>query len=162
LDGFLGTGHSLVTTLSAGVHAITLTGTDPLGATGTDSIGIEVAAPTGGFPTATIVSPTPTDGVAVVFLQGFDESAGRWYADVELVGEATDPEDGQLTGDALAWTTNRGDLQSTILGAGETLTVRLYADDAAGGIHLITLVATDSAMQPSAPFTLAVRLFGLI
>jgi serine protease len=154
LDGFLGTGHSLLTTLSAGVHAITVTGTDPLGATGTASIGIEVVVPTSGFPTATILSPASTDGSATVFLQGFDESAGRWYADVEFVGQATDPEDGPLSGGALVWTTNRGDLQTTLLGTGETLTVRLYADDQFGGTHLIALVATDSDLQPSAPYHL--------
>jgi hypothetical protein len=53
-----------------------------------------------------------------------------------LVGDAYDLEDGPLTGDHLAWFSD----QLGALGTGDGLTVTLPA-----GVHVLTLVATDSA-----------------
>jgi hypothetical protein len=77
---------------------------------------------------------------------GFDDDVGRWYIDVTLAGEAVDPEDGELTGDSLVWTTDHPELQpgGAVLGTGNEINVRLYSDDCKGGRHVVTLTATDS------------------
>jgi len=49
IDGEIGTGKSLSTTLSAGNHTITLTATDSQGGTGTDSINITIQIQAGGW-----------------------------------------------------------------------------------------------------------------
>lgn len=67
----------------------------------------------------------PSDGAA------FSESES-----VTFEGSASDPEDGNLSGEALAWSSDvDGDL-----GTGETLTVQ----DLSPAVHTVTLVATDS------------------
>jgi hypothetical protein len=74
-------------------------------------------------PAVTITSPT--DGADVV--------VGEM---VTFTGSATDPEDGALTGSALVWTS---DLDGAI-GTGTTFN----RDDLSGGVHEITLTATDA------------------
>ena len=58
---------------------------------------------------------------------------------------ATDPEDGELTGSALVWTTDQTAIQDAALGTGKTVKVRLYSDTCTGTRHEITLTATDSS-----------------
>jgi hypothetical protein len=122
LDGALGTGASLtVADLSVGEHVVTLTASDPQGATGTDSVSLTVES--NGQPSPTIASPS--DGAT------FQEGES-----VDFQGAATDPEDGDLTGGSLVWTSD-ADGQ---IGTGETFA----RDDLSSGDHTITLEATDS------------------
>jgi hypothetical protein len=55
---------------------------------------------------------------------------------VTFAGSADDPEDGPLTGDALAW---ESDIDG-LLGTGGEITV----DTLSGGTHIVALIATDS------------------
>ena len=77
-------------------------------------------------PTATILAPSRDITVGD---DGVDTDVGLHYAGVSLEGKAVDPEDGDLSGAALVWTTNRTDLQDASLGTGASLPVRLNADD---------------------------------
>jgi hypothetical protein len=63
--------------------------------------------------------------------------------DIPLVGEATDAEDGSLTGTPLEWATVQSGVR-TVLGHGEQITPRLYSTDCSGMTREITLTATDS------------------
>lgn len=65
-----------------------------------------------------------------------DNSTFAVNEEVVFRGSATDPEDGNLTGDALVWTTQSG----LVLGQGEEIAV----SDLSVGVHTITLTATDS------------------
>ncbi len=106
---------------------------------------------TNNAPTVAITAPpqdTSTSDVNFIY-DGFDTQLGLWYKDVSLKGEASDLEDGVLSGASLVWTTDRTDLQPSgtgFLGTGTFATVRLYSNVAApGGVwHTITLTATDS------------------
>lgn len=102
-----------------------------------------------GPPTVLITTPaqdtTTSDGDFVY--DGFDNQLGLYYKDVTLVGQATDPEDGVITGGALVWTTNRTDLQpggQAQLGTGTSITVRIYSNNCPGVWHEISLTVTDS------------------
>jgi PKD repeat protein len=120
-DGALGSGSPLDASLTAGLHAITLTATDPGGSTDDATVFVVVAAPGNAFPTVTIEAPV--DGAVVT-------------PSVPLTGRAEDPEDGELLGAALTWA-------STLagpLGAGSPLQASLPP-----GAQTLTLVATDSA-----------------
>lgn len=121
-DGLLGSGSTLITNgLTAGPHTVTLTATDSQGVTGTATITLTVSS-SNTAPTATITAPadqaTFTEGESVAFS-----------------GTGTDAEDGELTGQALAWSSDRDGL----LGTGESLTVTTLS----AGTHRITLTATD-------------------
>jgi len=96
--------------------------------------------------TVAITSPESDTGIndAEFDYDGYDESKGKWYKDVTLKGEATDAEDGDLTGDSLRWETSRTDTQDKALGTGNSLAVRLYSNSCFGSEHIITLFATDS------------------
>ena len=97
-------------------------------------------------PTVEITAPAADTGVndnAFIY-DGYDEAKKLWYKDVVLTGLASDPEDGDLAGASLVWTTDRTDLQAAALGTGKTLGVRLYSGTCTGTRHEITLTATDS------------------
>lgn len=125
LDGSLGPGAQISTaSLSVGTHTISLTATDTRGLAGSSSIELEVLA--NGLPSVTISAPNA----------GFEALEGT---EVTFVGEATDAEDGALTGDALNWSSSLdGDL-----GTGGTVsTTSLSLGD-----HVVTLSASDAQGQ---------------
>lgn len=84
----------------------------------------------------------PTDG-AFIYADGMDE--GGWYATVTLMGSASDPEDGALTGTSLEWSTALPDEAAEFLGTGESLTTKLYSASCSGTDRIVTLTAIDSA-----------------
>ncbi len=122
-----------------GLWDVSVRATDPLGATGWDSVTLIIQDCTDQPPVVEIT--TPADDLWVWMEYG----EGLSYADVTLVGNAFDPEDGWLTGDSLAWTTDRTHVQPALLGTGTHVEARLYSDLLAGITHTVTLTATDSA-----------------
>jgi serine protease len=127
-------------TLSLGAHTISFTGSDGE-LEDTDTITITILAdPADLFPDQVeITSPSNGSSWYADALDG-----GGYYKEVTLEGEAHDPEDGDLTGHGLVWTTsiNGGPIQE--LGTGESLTAKLYAPESTS-THEITLTAMDSA-----------------
>ena len=120
-DGVLGTGTTLATSsLSVGSHTITLVGTDSGGASATDQV------------TVTILQPNTAPTVSIT------AGAGTYDAGdpISFAGNATDPEDGVLTGTALVWASN----VDGVMGTGGTLT---YASLTVG-THTVTLTGVDS------------------
>jgi len=121
--GDIGTGQSCTCDdLSVGTHRIRLDATDSQGASGFDSIIIDIT-PSNRRPTVTIEGPL--DGSS--FVVG---------TTIVFGGSATDAEDGVLTGDSLIWSATPGG----IIGTGELIT---YGDLTIGS-YTITLTATDS------------------
>ena len=125
ISGSLGTGSNLWVSLPEGSHTITLTAKDSFGATGNDSIAVNVQAGAG-YPTAQILKPANNKIV------GIDEQ-------VNFQGKGTDPEDGDLTGSNLQWSSDL-DLG---LGAGESLQKTLSGSKCNTIVHTITLEVTD-------------------
>lgn len=122
LEGGLGTGEEVTRDdLSVGEHEIRLVATDPQGLA--DTALVEIRVEENGQPSVTI--DRPADGASV------EEGES-----VTFEGSATDPEDGDLTGDRLRWSS---DLDGE-LGTGETL----VRSDLSPGAHTVTLTATDS------------------
>lgn len=122
-DGALGTGASVPTTLTQGVHVLTLTATDSLAATASASVTVSVNAANNQPPVVNITAPANN----ATFFQG---------SAVTLTGTGADPEDGALTGAALQWSSDRDGL----LGTGASSTNSTLT----AGTHLITLVGRDS------------------
>ncbi|MBL8936822.1 MAG: PKD domain-containing protein, partial [Archangium sp.] len=122
-DGALGTGASISPALTQGVHVLTLTATDSMGATGQASVTVSVNQPNNQPPVASITQPTTSPTV-------FQGSA------VTFAGTGLDPEDGALSGMALTWSSSR----DGALGTGSPLTVSTLT----AGDHTITLVVRDS------------------
>ncbi|WP_309894288.1 Ig-like domain-containing protein [Archangium sp.] len=123
--GVLGTGATLsVPTLPPGPQTLTLSAVDSGGLTGRASVRVTVYEPGQNRPpTVKVLAP----------LQGESFPAG---ALLTLRGEATDPEDGTLTGTRLAWTSD----QDGPLGTG----TRLDVSTLSANVHRLTLTATDS------------------
>jgi hypothetical protein len=140
-------------TLSVGTHTISFTGSDGE-LEDTDTITITINPnPANLPPDVRITSPAngsfwPADA--------FDSGQGMRYKQVTLVGQATDPEDGPLSGASLVWTDSVNGGAPQTLGTGGSLTVRLYAPQCYGNTHDITLTATDSGGN-SATDTIRVR-----
>lgn len=119
-DGEFGTGQQTTTSsLSADDHTVTLTATDSDGATDTDQVSITVSE----RPSASISSPEE----GATFAEG---------EEITFEGSASDPEDGNLTGDALVWESDT-DGQ---LGTGQTVSTSSLSANS----HTISLTATDS------------------
>lgn len=127
---------------SPGDVQVIVKATDEVGAYAEDWVYLGIDPCTDLPPSVAIT--TPSSDIDKVY-DGFDEGRGQWYADVQLVGNATDPEDGTLTGASLVWTTDQSGLQNAVLGTGTSLTVRLYSNECTGVTHTITLSATDSS-----------------
>jgi hypothetical protein len=130
LDGVLGSGWSREELLSEGVHVLTATVTDELGATASDSVMIEVQSGDG-YPSVEILLPS-----------------GGAFAPGETIafeGEAFDAEDGTLSGASLVWTSSI----DGVIGTGTTFSTSELSGPAMAcnpefRTHVITLTATDS------------------
>jgi subtilisin family serine protease len=132
-DGQIGTGATLSTsTLSAGIHTITLTAKDSRGATALATVTVVINR----APTATISSPAANASAV----------AGT---SVTFNGAATDPEDGTLSGASLVWVSSR-DGQ---IGTGASFSTSALSV----GAHTITLTAKD-AQNATAVATLAITI----
>lgn len=117
--GRLGTGQEITTdVLSPGLHAIVLTVTDSAGATARDTVSVRVQQK----PSVSIASPT-----------GGEEFARS--ESIAFEGSAEDPEEGPLSGDALAWRSSADEE----FGNGAQVTTGTLSPDR----HTIILVATD-------------------
>ena len=97
-------------------------------------------------PVAQITQPATDSGTNdnEFMYDGYDETKGMWYKDVQLEGLGTDAEDGNLTASSLVWTTDQTELQAAELGTGQNLTARLYSNECFGTSHMISLTVTDS------------------
>ncbi len=130
LDGPLGTGSQFTQKLTAGTHAITLTAVDGKGLSGSDQVTVTVV-PGAGLPTPLIT--LPLDGTLV--------GPGQM---ITLQGSATDPEDGELTGTSLTWSSS----VDGPLGTGSSLQVTLSGPavpcNPESIPHTLSLTATDS------------------
>ena len=129
LDGVLGTGSSLTHPLTAGTHTLILTAVDGKGLSAQDQLVVTVQSGAG-LPTPVIVSPD--DHILV--------APGQ---EIELVGSASDPEDGTLSGASLEWSSSL----DGPLGTGNSIKVKLSApsNPCNGSFdHVITLKAKDA------------------
>jgi len=125
---------------SVGAYQVIVRATDYEGAYAEDWVNLGIESCTNQPPV--VVITTPSADTEYGGYDGYDTGRGQWYVDVPLVGSATDPEDGVLTGGRLVWTTNYAG-QSPILGTGASITARLYSTNCTGVTHTITLTATD-------------------
>lgn len=125
LAGVLGTGASVTFSNAAlGRHRLVLTVTDSQGLTGLASVEVDVVRP-GANRAPTVTISAPANNASLVAGQA-----------VTLTGAATDPEDGALSGPALAWSSSR----DGALGTGSPLSVATLT----AGTHTLSVVATDS------------------
>ncbi len=121
-DGFLGYGNSFTKNdLSLGVHIITVTATDSLEGTSTTSITVTIGNEA---PVVEITAPA-------------NNSSSPQGMPITFLANATDGEDGVLTGQSVVW---RSDLDG-FLGYGTSL----VQSDLSVGTHVITVTAKDSA-----------------
>lgn len=125
-----------------GAYQVIAKATDELGLWAEDWVNIGIQVCMGQPPVVTITNPS--SDVDLVY-DGYEAGPNMWFKDLTLTGTAVDPEDGNLTGAALVWTTDRSAIQTPLLGTGTSLPVRLYSNVCEGVTHTITLTATDSA-----------------
>jgi len=140
---------------SPGSYTVTVEATDDAPAPHTlshsDSITINVQNCTNFPPNVSITNPASDLDVTPS-----TSDTNGYYFQITLQGNATDPEDGPLSGASLVWTTNRADVQpggpstgDQVLGTGTSVNVRLYTTCTmpyfGTVVHHITLTATDSA-----------------
>lgn len=140
---YMGTGKTITYSFDTlGNHPVEVRAADGLGLADEASIAINAIDCSGSPPSVTISAPSED----VTYLADGNEPAnGRWYKDVVLEGQATDPEDGTLSGGSLVWRTDRSDVQDPVLGTGNSITVRLYGATGCSSLqHEVTLTATDS------------------
>lgn len=141
---YLGTGHSRTIpggTLSLGSHTIRFTGTDG-SASAYDEVTITVAADPVNVPPSPVIT-SPADGYSA-YVTDYDAGAGRWYLDVVVVGNASDPEDGNLPGSSLSWKSQAPGQGIENVGTGTSRVMRLYSYESFSTPHTVTLTATDS------------------
>jgi len=129
IDGEIGTGSSIETMLSQGDHTITITATDTKGVATTASIALHILSGAG-IPTVEITTPSQNPS-----FHGPGEQ-------ITFIGQATDPEDGPLTGASLQWYSSI----DGFLGTGKQITTTLSGGSNCDDYrdHIITLRATDS------------------
>jgi hypothetical protein len=129
IDGEIGTGSSIETMLSQGDHTITITATDTKGVATTASIALHILSGAG-IPTVEITTPAQSPS-----FHGPGEQ-------ITFIGQATDPEDGPLTGASLGWYSSI----DGFLGTGKQITTTLSGGSNCDDYrdHIITLHATDS------------------
>lgn len=129
LQGVLGFGNVIETSLVQGTHTVTFTATDEKGISTQDSITLNILSGAG-VPTVEIISP-------------LDNSTFGPGDLITFVAQASDPEDGPLSGDSLDW---YSDIDG-YLGSGEQLTTTVSGNVTCNNPyqpHIITLYATDS------------------
>ena len=122
IDGEIGIGELMETTLSEGLHLISLRATDSQQGSWSIGISVDVKMPVNARPVPSIDSPASGD----TFLT---------TDSIAFSGSANDAEDGPLTGASLTWTSNL----DGGLGSGVSVTASLTA-----GNHVIALDATDA------------------
>ncbi|MEE8603640.1 cell wall-binding repeat-containing protein [Euzebya tangerina] len=138
--------------LGIGAHTITARGDDGL-ETVEETVTITVEADPANVPPSPLITAPTTDSIDACCMANPGDP-GPWYAEVDLAGTASDPEDGSLSGASLVWTTtadeNGDDTETTRqLGTGTSLSnVRLYVSGC-GTVHQLTLTATDSGGESS-------------
>jgi serine protease len=146
LQGPLGTGDSLLTSLNEGTHTITASTTDSGGLEGFDSITVTVTDPSQNSPPVVLIT-APADGAS--FEQG---------QMINLTGIATDVEDLDISAD-IAWYSsidqNLGtgaSLSTTTLSVG-THTITASVTDSGGldGEDSITVTVTDPSPTNNSP-----------
>lgn len=130
IEGVMSNGFEFSQTLTIGTHTITLEAVDGKGLAAADQVTITVESGVGA-PTPVITSPDYGTLVA----------PGQM---ITITGEATDPEDGILSGASLEWSSNIDGL----LGTGNSIQVILSSPAGpiceSGATHEISLKATDS------------------
>jgi serine protease len=138
------TGHlASVSFATTGTRVVYFVGTDG-SLTGTASFAVTVLpAPTNYPPTPTITAPA---GPAYDAGYPTTSDAGGYYALVSFTGQATDPEDGVLSGTALRWFSKvQGAVSDVEFGTGPAVSRKLYVQaGAATTTHLVRLQATDA------------------
>ncbi len=143
----LGSGSTVDATFSAGSHYVTATVTDASGAVDTDSVTLVVSSCDDNPPEVRITTPsTDSDSSSDTnsFLYtGYDTTLGLYYVDVSVSATAEDAEDGTLPASSMGWTTDRTDLQGSVLPVSGG-TVRLYGT-CWGEQHVVTAAVRDSA-----------------
>jgi len=155
--GLSGTGASIVRMLPAGSYTARVRATDEHSLANEATAPFSVAVCTNNAPVVSITNPADMAGSGpdAKFTPSTSDANG-YYQSITLTGSATDTEDGTLSGAALVWTTNRGEVQpgapasgAQVLGQGASITVKLYTTcgfSFFGTVdHTITLTATDSA-----------------
>lgn len=140
------TGSVLAGSLGVGQHTISVQGTDSEGTRGSADVVVTVVADTENTPPGTPVILEPEDGGSEFGCCSDDLGV---YAEVDLLGEAVDEEDGPLTGAALTWTTTAdedgdGTPETRVLGSGASLPAARLYDNGGTTQHVIRLTATDS------------------
>lgn len=129
LSGPLGSSYDFWVSLPVGDHQVTLTATDEKGAVSSASIMVHVESATGGGGYPQVQITQPANGT--IFGPGDL---------VTLTGQATDPEDGNITADsAYRWSSS----EDGFLGTGTTLQTTLSVTGEST-VHIITLEVTDS------------------
>lgn len=144
----LGMGHAQTIpagSLTLGAHTIRFEGTDG-SASDSDSVSITINANPVDLPPDAVNITAPTNGTT--FNADMNDGTS-WYKQVTLTGNASDPEDGTLSGTSLVWTTRIDGGAPVTLGTGTSLSVKLRAPACFGNPHQITLTATDSAANSS-------------
>ncbi len=90
-----------------------------------------------GYSVRCVMDPSPSNqSPAAVIQSPSDGSTYTYGTDITFTGSASDPEDGQLPGSSLIWTSDRDEY----LGTGTSISI----DSFLIGAHTITLTATDS------------------
>jgi hypothetical protein len=151
----LGTGPAIFRTFNTpGDYTLELR---PYAASSTlaDSATLRVQDCEGAAPTASISAPA-----ADLIDPGLVYVDGQSYAEITLVGSATDAEDGALAGASLEWRTDQTAFQPALLGTGNSVKVKLYGE-CFGTTHTIQLIAKDSQGNTSAPITRRIRVWTL-
>jgi len=126
LSGALGGDYSRWVSLAAGDHTIEFKANDPWGAAAKDTITVHVLEGAG-YPTAHIIVPA-------------NDTIFELGTPVAFEGKGTDPEDGDLPGSNLEWSSDR----DGFLGTGKVITVSLSGTACQQVPHVITLKITDS------------------
>jgi len=144
IDGLLGAGHEIETTLSEGTHEITFQVTETDGGTATDTLTLTIApGPENLLPSVAIDDPASDVTYNVMGVSSLE---------ITLVGSAVDPEDGELTGDSLVWVQVSAAGGEVVMGTGNTLTVTLEVTAGFACVEKVyqfRLIATDSDGESS-------------